>query len=47
LPWSPRIEQAMQILGQLCKRQLAKTYLASEVPVSNTSNQQVDGVTAR
>jgi DNA-binding transcriptional MocR family regulator len=20
LPWSPRIEQAMQILGQLCKR---------------------------
>ncbi|WP_404789865.1 PLP-dependent aminotransferase family protein [Altericista sp. CCNU0014] len=30
-PWSPRIEQAMQILGQLCKRQLAKTYLASEM----------------
>jgi DNA-binding transcriptional MocR family regulator len=30
LPWSPRIEQAMQTLGQLCKRQLARQYLASE-----------------
>jgi DNA-binding transcriptional MocR family regulator len=30
LPWSPRIEQAMQTLGQLCKRQLARKYLASE-----------------
>jgi DNA-binding transcriptional MocR family regulator len=32
LPWSPRIEQAMQILGQLCKRQLARTYWANEAP---------------
>jgi DNA-binding transcriptional MocR family regulator len=31
LPWSPRIEQAMQTLGQLCKRQLARQYLASRV----------------
>jgi DNA-binding transcriptional MocR family regulator len=29
-PWSPRIEQAIQILGQLCKRQLAKAFLALE-----------------
>jgi DNA-binding transcriptional MocR family regulator len=29
-PWSPRIEQAMQTLGQLCKRQLAHAYLALE-----------------
>jgi DNA-binding transcriptional MocR family regulator len=36
LPWSPRIEQAMQILGQLCKRQLARTYLASEIDASIT-----------
>jgi DNA-binding transcriptional MocR family regulator len=35
-PWSPRIEQAMQILGQLCKRQLARIYLDSEVPASIT-----------
>jgi DNA-binding transcriptional MocR family regulator len=32
LPWSPRIEQAMQTLGQLCKRQLARKYLASDAP---------------
>lgn len=30
LPWSPRIEQAMQTLGKLCKRQLAIQYLGSE-----------------
>ncbi|MCM1983893.1 aminotransferase-like domain-containing protein [Lyngbya confervoides] len=30
LPWSPRIDQAMQTLGHLCKRQLAKLYLAAE-----------------
>jgi DNA-binding transcriptional MocR family regulator len=27
MPWSPKIEQAMQMLGMLCKRQLAKTIL--------------------
>jgi DNA-binding transcriptional MocR family regulator len=27
LPWSPKIEQAMQTLGLLCKRQLARTIL--------------------
>jgi DNA-binding transcriptional MocR family regulator len=48
LPWAPRIEQAMQILGQLCKRQLARTYLAREVDVSITSPEQcVDVATAR
>jgi DNA-binding transcriptional MocR family regulator len=48
LPWSSRIEQAMQTLGQLCKRQLARTYLASEVDVSLTSPERyVDVATVR
>jgi DNA-binding transcriptional MocR family regulator len=27
MPWSPPIEHAMQTLGMLCKRQLARTIL--------------------
>jgi DNA-binding transcriptional MocR family regulator len=31
LPWSPKIEQAMEALGRLCKRQLARLILDREV----------------